>query len=114
MSQIQSTTTFHGVDPKNREAFTETIREAYELAASEPGTLMYEWYRGADGASFIAREVFADSDAVLVHAGNVGAQLAQWIALSDSFSVKLFGSPSAELEAAIAELGPVVHAPALG
>jgi quinol monooxygenase YgiN len=114
VSQIQSTTVFSGVDPSNVPAFESLIREAYDLAADEPGTLMYDWYRGADGASFIAREVFADSGAVLAHAANVGSQVEQWIALSDSFTVELFGVPSQELQDAIAALGPVVHPPALG
>ena len=114
MSQIQSTTIFGGVGASNVEAFKENIRQSYEIAAGEPGTLMYAWFRGADGTSFIAREVFVDSAAVLVHAGNVGAQLEQWITLSDSFSVELFGSPSDELKDAIAELDPVVYPPALG
>lgn len=111
MSQIQSSTVFTGVEPSNIEAFEACIRESYEIAASEPGVLMYEWFRGADGSSFIAREVFVDSDAVLTHAGNVGDQLGQWIALSTSFSVELFGVPSQELQDAIAALGPVVHPP---
>lgn len=114
MSQIQSTTVFKGVPSSNVEAFEATIREAYEVAASEPGTLMYDWYRGADGTSFVAREVFTDSAAVLTHAANVGSQLEQWIALSDSFTVELFGSPSQELRDAIAALDPVVHAPVIG
>lgn len=114
MTQIQSTTTFSGVDPSNADAFIALIREAYEVAAGEDGTLVYEWYRSPDGSSFIAREVFTDSAAVLVHAANVGSQLERWIALSDSFTVELFGSPSQELQDAIAALGPVVNPPALG
>lgn len=103
-----------GSDPSNVAALESHVRDADEVAAGEPGTSMYDWYRTADGTGFIARAVFAESAAVLAHAAGVGGHLEQRIAASESFTVEPFGDPSQELHDVIAALGPTLLPPALG
>lgn len=109
MGAIRTMTRFSGVEPVNAEAFRQAAREGAERAAGEPGTVGYEWYESADGATFVAHERFVDSDAVLAHATNVGDLVGRWIELSSAFEIQIFGSPSDELAAALADMAPQVY-----
>jgi quinol monooxygenase YgiN len=114
MTEIHTMTRFGGVDPSDVDEFRRLVGEGVGRVAGEPGTLQYEWFASGDGTSFVARETFADSDAVLAHAANVGDLVGRWSELSDSVDVEIFGAPSDDLRAALVAMAPTVYAPVTG
>jgi quinol monooxygenase YgiN len=111
MDQIRTMTRFTGVDQDGVEDFRRLAAEGVERVADEPGTLGYDWFESADGTVFVAHELFADSDAVLAHAANVGDLVGQWVDLADGVSVEIFGVPSEELRSALAAMAPSIFSP---
>ena len=89
------------------------LNEARELAnemvaatQQEPGAQVYEWFLSEDGKTCHINEGYADSDAVLVHLGNFGANFAQrFLACFKPASLSVYGNPSAEARAALDGLG---------
>lgn len=61
----------------------------------------------------VVLEIYADSNAVLSHAGNVGEHLQQLVELAD-FSIELYGNPSEELLEAIQGMDITVYPLAAG
>jgi hypothetical protein len=85
--------------------------EALELTIPEPGTLHYDWFFTEDETRCVVREIYADSDAMLAHLGNVGDLLGRLVELGGGLEPEGFGSPSAELADAIAPFNPTVVQP---
>jgi quinol monooxygenase YgiN len=73
----------------------------------DPGTLVYDWYLNEEQMECMVVEAYADSNAVLAHAVNVGEQLQKSMELSD-LSIEIYGNPSEELSKAIEILAPKV------
>lgn len=82
-----------------------------EMVAStleEPGALGYEWFFSDDGKTCHINERYADSGAVLVHAGNFGTKFAErFLACLEPTCLSVYGDPSAEARAALDGLGAV-------
>jgi quinol monooxygenase YgiN len=78
------------------------------VRANEPGTTIYNWYEGADGR-FINEDAYADSDALLTHLGNAGAQgfLDEFVALSAIEGVQVLGTVDDAAKEALAAFGAV-------
>ena len=57
----------------------------------------------------MVREIYADSDAMLAHLGNVGELLGRLIELGGGLEPEGFGSPSAGLAEAIAPFNPTMY-----
>ena len=84
-------------------AFVTTMIEVTD--ANEPNTLVYEWYINEDGSECHLLETFKDSDAFMVHLGNVSHMFDTLFGLATMTRFKIYGSPSAELQQALDPLG---------
>lgn len=86
-----------------------------EMVAStreESGALGYEWFISGDGKTCHINERYADSGAVLVHAGNFGSKFAEgFLACFEPTGLSVYGDPSAEAKAALDGLGAVYFGP---
>lgn len=72
------------------------------------GAIQYDWFFSPDETECSVREIFADSNAVLAHMGNVGEMLGQLLAMSD-FELEVYGNPTEKLQQASAPLNPKVY-----
>ena len=72
---------------------------------NEPNTLIYEYYINEDGTECHLLETFKDSDAFMVHLGNVGHLFDTLFQSATMTRAKIYGSPSAELQQALDPLG---------
>ena len=112
MSAISVTATL-SIHPGKLDAFKAiTERIFHKVRGKEPGTLAYAAYFNEDQSVCVVRETYASSDAVLVHLGNVGADLGALGAFCD-LSVEVFGEPSPTLLAATAAMQPKIYRPFL-
>lgn len=76
--------------------------------ANEPGTLDYEWSVSADDSICHLFERYADSAAAMIHASTFGARFAErFLQVVSPTRLVLYGSPSAELAAALEGFSPV-------
>ncbi len=83
--------------------------------AAEPGTLDYEWSLSSDGRQCHLWERYADSAAAMAHAATFGSRYAaRFFDVLAPVRLVLYGSPSAEVRAALAAFNPVVMEPAAG
>lgn len=69
----------------------------------------YDWYFSEDETRCEVREIYADSDAMLAHLGNVSEQLGRLVELGGGLEANGYGRPSAELAEAIAPFNPTLH-----
>jgi quinol monooxygenase YgiN len=101
------------VRPGQQEALRELSREQVaHTAASEPGTLDYEWSLSADGQTCHIWERYADSAAAMVHIRTFDERYAsRFFGIFRPTRVFLYGAPSAEVRQALAGLGPVMMDP---
>ena len=72
---------------------------------NEPNTLVYEYHINEDGTECHLLETFKDSDAFMVHLGNVGHLFDTLFESATMTRAKIYGSPSAELKQALDPLG---------
>ena len=72
---------------------------------NEPNTLVYEYYINEDCTECHLLETFKDSDAFMVHLGNVGHMFDTLFESATMTRAKIYGSPSAELQEALDPLG---------
>ena len=80
-----------------------TMVEITEL--NEPNTLVYEYHINEDGTECHLLETFKDSDAFMVHLGNVGHLFDTLFESATMTRAKIYGSPSAKLQQALDPLG---------
>lgn len=74
----------------------------------QPGPLYYEWFLDEPNSECVVREGFKDSNALMVHMGNLGELLGKGMAMAD-FKPEVYGTPSDELKAAAAALAPLIY-----
>ena len=108
-AKIQVSAVFPNIAPADLAAFKQVAAEALELTIPEPGTLHYDWFFSEDETKCVVREIYADSDAMLAHLGNVGELLGRLIELGGGLEPEGFGSPSAALAEAIAPFSPTMY-----
>ena len=84
-------------------AIVNTMVEVTDV--NEPNTLVYEYHINEDGTECHLLETFKDSDAFMVHLGNVGHMFDMLFESAALTRAKIFGSPSAELQQALDPLG---------
>ena len=72
---------------------------------NEPNTLVYEYHINEDGTECHLLETFKDSDAFMIHLGNVSHMFGALFELATITSAKIYGSPSTELKQALDPLG---------
>jgi quinol monooxygenase YgiN len=92
-------------------AFKSVAAEMTQGTKSEPGTLGYEWFAGADGKRFRLVETYADASAVEAHfKGPVVQQLVPKLAAVctvDGF--EFYGDPGPVVSAMAAGFGAVTY-----
>jgi quinol monooxygenase YgiN len=110
MDAIQTSARFPKIQPAQLAEFKQLAGEALESARGEAGTVQYDWFFSDDDTECVVRETYRDSEAVLAHLGNVGPLLGRMIDLGGGLELEVFGSPSAALRQAIAELQPAIYA----
>jgi len=76
----------------------------------DSGTLQYDWFMNADSSVCVVRETYRDSAAVFEHIGNLGETLGALLGVSD-MDLEIFGEPSAELTAALTDMGAGIYSP---
>lgn len=82
------------------------MNEMVNATLEEPGTLSYEWYLGAEGDTCHINERYADSAAALAHIANFGANFAaRFMACFEPTSFAVYGNPTEDVRAALAEMG---------
>lgn len=100
MKQIKANALFRIKEGKLDE-FKQLIHEFISaVKGKEPGNLYYDWYLNEERRECIVLEAYADSNAVLAHAANVGHLLQKTAEISD-LSLEVYGKPSEELLMAI-------------
>ena len=72
---------------------------------TEPNTLVYEYHINEDGTECHLLETFKDSDAFMVHLGNVGHLFDTLFGSAIMTRAKIYGNPSTELQQALDPLG---------
>ncbi len=94
------------------EAARALMEEMVASTLEESGALVYEWFVCDDGKTCHINERYADSGAVLVHAGNFGSKFAErFLACFEPTGLSVFGDPSAEARSALDGLGAVYFGP---
>lgn len=110
MSDLQLTTRFTVHAGKHAEFRSLAARCMEVTRERDTRTLQYEWFSGDGGDVFVIRERYPDSAAVLEHAANLGELLPGIVAVSDP-DIEIYGTPSADLMAALSVFSPRVYAP---
>lgn len=109
MDELQINATFPNIPPENLDEFKKLADQGVEVTRDEEGTLRYDFFLNADGTKCVLREVYASSDAVLAHMGNMGELLGRLIEVGGGIEIEVFGEPSAQLLEAGAALDPTVY-----
>ncbi|MGH8972842.1 MAG: putative quinol monooxygenase [Acidimicrobiia bacterium] len=88
--------------------FTALAKEMVDAnAAGEPDTLAYEVFITADGTRVHFCERFVDSAAVMAHVARFGENFAaRVLELAAVTRFEIYGDPSAEVKATLADLNP--------
>ena len=83
--------------------------------ANETGTHDYEWSTSADGKRCHLYERYVDSAAVLTHLGTFGEKFAgRFLQVLKPVRFVVYGSPSTEVQNALAGFNPVYMRPVAG
>ena len=104
MDHIHVIAKFTGISPDARTAFKQLAEQALAIATSEPGVLQYDWFFNADETTSAVRETYRNSDALLDHIANANEVFGKLVEMSGACDLEMFGTPSAELVTATAEL----------
>ena len=84
-------------------AIVNTMVEVTDV--NEPNTLVYEYHINEDGTECHLLETFKDSDAFMIHLGNVSHMFGALFELATMTRAKIYGSPSDELQESLDPLG---------
>ena len=94
------------MDDGQLDAVKEKVAQLIQATRSkEPGTLHYHVWLAEDGSRCQAHDTYENSDAMLVHLGNVGPSLPELLALGSLTRFEVFGDVSEQGRAALAALG---------
>jgi len=99
--------------PGQLENFRAVARDLIANTEPEPGTLGYEWALSDDGTVCHIYERYQNSDAVVAHVKGFGAYAERFIQACRPTRFHIYGSPSAEVKAMLADFSPV-YFPLLG
>jgi quinol monooxygenase YgiN len=102
MTKIQITARFKIKDgqlTKFTQLAHQCIAIVNEKEKGKGGNLQYDWFLNEESGECLVRETYTDSDALLIHMGNVGEPLGALMQISD-LSIEFCGKPSPELVAA--------------
>jgi quinol monooxygenase YgiN len=101
------------VQPGRLNDFSNLMQEMVAAARSnEPGTLNYEWNISGDGTVCHICVRYENPAAVMLHMAAFGTQFTgRFAALAQIARLVVYGTPSAEVKAALAPYGAVYLAP---
>jgi hypothetical protein len=71
-------------------------------------TLQYDWYFNAAGNECVVRETYTDSNALMIHLGNLGELIGQFLQIAD-FYPEIYGNPSEEFLSAVKDMNPKIY-----
>ena len=110
MDELQLDVTFPNIPPENLDEFKKVAAEGVAVSKSEEGTIRYDFFLSDDGTKCVLHEVYANSEAVLTHMGNMGELLGRIAELGGGMEIVVLGQPSAQLLEAGAAFEPMVYA----
>ena len=93
--------------PGKLDDFRAVVRDLVASTRNEPGTLIYEWYLTADGTNCHIYERYKNSVAVVTHVQSFGRFAEKFMQACRPTHFYVYGAPTDEAKAAIADLGPV-------
>lgn len=108
MKKIQITAKFKLHSGKLEEFKNIAAKCVAAVRENEKEALQYDWFLNPNQTEIVVREAYTDSDAVLVHLGNVGELLGQLLSMSD-FEVEVYGNMSEELKKVAAGMNAKVY-----
>jgi len=108
MSALQVTARLTIHDGKLTEFKDVAARCMQIVREKDTGTLQYDWFFNDDETECVVQETYRDSEAVLEHIANMGETMGALLGVCD-MDLEVFGSPSAALVAAAAELAPKIY-----
>src|SRR5881227_2441951 len=95
MKHLQLTARFKIADDKLEE-FKNLVEECISnVKEKDEETLQYDWYFDEEKTEWILIETYPDSNALLVHVGNLGELFSKLLAFVPL--LELYGAPSTEL-----------------
>jgi quinol monooxygenase YgiN len=77
--------------PDDEPEFVRLARALASAAASEPGTLRYQWFVTQRPGHYAILEEYVDADAAETHNGNVSALLVECFSVGELVSVSFYG-----------------------
>ncbi|NVB85473.1 MAG: hypothetical protein HOV81_44325 [Kofleriaceae bacterium] len=77
--------------PGNEPELVRIARALASAAATEPGTLRYQWFTTQRPGHYTILEEYADADAAETHNGNVGALLGEFFSVAELVSIAFYG-----------------------
>lgn len=77
--------------PGNEPELVRIARALASSAATEPGTLRYQWFTAQKPGHYTILEEYADADAAETHNGNVGKLLAEFFSVAELVSIAFYG-----------------------
>lgn len=101
------------VQPGRLDKFRVLMQDMVAAARNnEPGTLNYEWNISGDGSVCHIYVRYEDPAAVMLHMAAFGTKFTErFMALARIIRMVVYGTPSAEVKAALSPYGPVYFAP---
>ncbi len=93
--------------PVKLEDFRAVARDLVANTEPEPGTFDYEWSLSPDGTVAHIFERYATSEAMIAHVKGFGAFAGRFLDACRVTRFSVYGKPSAEAKAALANFGPV-------
>ena len=93
--------------PGKLDDFRAVVRDLVASTRNEPGTLIYEYFLTADGTTCHIYERYKNSAAVIAHVQTFGRFAEKFMQASRPTHFYVYGAPTDEAKAAIADLGPV-------
>ena len=94
-----------------REAFQAVMEDLVASTRGEAGTLVYEWFLGADQTTVHILERFVDTEAYLLHGEGFAPFAERFLATVDITAATVYGDPDERAREGLAGLGPTYMGP---